>query len=61
LYSGYAEVKQPFGLSLMTDQQLGGLLLWVPGDMMSVMVAGVVMAMWYQRENEGAEVGAVPH
>lgn len=60
LYSGYAEVTQPFGLSLMTDQQLGGLLLWVPGDMMSIIVAGVVMVMWYQRENEGAEVAAAP-
>jgi cytochrome c oxidase assembly factor CtaG len=45
----------------MTDQQLGGLLLWVPGDMMSIMVAGVVMVMWYQRENEGAEVTTAPH
>ena len=61
LYSGYAERMQPFGLSLMTDQQLGGLLLWVPGDMMSIIVAGVVMVMWYQRENEGAEVATAPH
>ena len=50
LYSGYAEVEQPFNISLMTDQQLGGLLLWVPGDMMSILAAGVVMVMWYERE-----------
>ena len=36
IYSAYAEVTQPYGLSLMTDQQLGGLMLWVPGDMMSI-------------------------
>jgi cytochrome c oxidase assembly factor CtaG len=36
----------------MTDQQLGGAILWVPGDMMSVLVAGIVMIMWYQKEAE---------
>ena len=50
IYSAYAEVRQPYDISLMTDQQLGGLMLWVPGDMMSVMAAGVVMVMWFQRE-----------
>ena len=53
LYSAYTEVVQPYGLSLETDQQLGGLMLWVPGDMMSIVAAGIVMVMWYQRE-EGA-------
>ena len=50
IYTAYAEVRQPYDISLMTDQQLGGLMLWVPGDMMSVLAAGVVMIMWYQRE-----------
>ena len=50
LYSAYTEVVQPYGLSLDTDQQLGGLMLWVPGDMMSIVAAGIVMVMWYQRE-----------
>ena len=25
-------------------------MLWVPGDMMSIVAAGIVMIMWYQRE-----------
>ena len=50
VYTGYADVYRPFDMSLMTDQQIGGLLLWVPGDMMSVLAAGIVMIMWYQRE-----------
>ena len=50
LYSAYADVVQPYGLSLETDQQLGGLILWVPGDMMSIVASGIVMVMWYQRE-----------
>ncbi|HAA95451.1 MAG TPA: hypothetical protein DHW65_04730 [Dehalococcoidia bacterium] len=50
VYSEYEKVRQPFDVSLLTDQQLGGLLLWVPGDMMSILVAGIVMVMWYERE-----------
>ncbi|MEE8465957.1 MAG: cytochrome c oxidase assembly protein [Dehalococcoidia bacterium] len=50
IYTGYEDVYQPFGLSLLTDQQFGGLLLWVPGDMMSILVAGIVMIMWYEKE-----------
>ena len=50
VYTAYADVVQPYGLDLMTDQQLGGLMLWVPGDMMSIVAAGIVMIMWYQRE-----------
>ena len=62
IYSGYADVEQPFNISLLTDQQLGGMLLWVPGDMMSILVAGVVMVMWYEKEEgEGSKgPGAVP-
>lgn len=52
IYQAYADVEQPLRISLMTDQQLGGAILWVPGDMMSVLVAGIVMIMWYQREAE---------
>jgi putative membrane protein len=50
LYEAYAEVEQPFNLSLITDQQFGGLILWLPGDMMSIIAAGIVMVMWYQYE-----------
>jgi cytochrome c oxidase assembly factor CtaG len=50
LYEAYAEVEQPFNLSLMTDQQFGGLILWLPGDMMSIIAAGIVMVLWWQHE-----------
>ena len=59
LYNVYAEVEQPFSISLMTDQQVGGAILWVLGDMMSVIVAGIVMVMWYQQE-EGDSPSAAP-
>ena len=52
LYQSYGEVEQPFILSGLIDQQLGGLFLWVVGDMMSIIAAGIVMIMWYQQEQE---------
>ena len=52
VYSGYEGVYQPFEMSIMTDQQIGGLLLWVPGDMMSILVAGIVMIKWYEKEEK---------
>ena len=52
LYSAYVEAGQLFGVSIMNDQVMGGLMLWVPGDMMSILAAGVVMILWYQKEEE---------
>ena len=52
VYTAYSEVERVFEMSLLTDQQLGGLMLWVPGDMMSIIAAGIVMSMWYQKEQE---------
>ncbi len=60
IYQAYTEVEQPYSISLLTDQQIGGTILWVPGDMMSVIVAGVVMIMWYQREEAQDRAGATP-
>ena len=61
LYSAYADVEQPYNVSLLMDQQIGGTVLWVPGDMMSVIVAGVVMIMWYQREEAQGRADATSH
>ena len=60
LYQAYAEVEKPLNLSLMTDQQIGGAILWVLGDMMSVIVAGIVMIMWYQHEEGEARGMPLP-
>ena len=63
LYPAYTELVQPFALSHLIDQQLGGLILWVAGDMMSILAAGIVMMLWYQRELEqerAQQMKAVP-
>ena len=50
LYESYYEFPQPFGLAPMLDQQIGGLTLWVVGDMMCILVAGITMIFWYNHE-----------
>ena len=52
MYQSYTDFPQPVALDYIVDQQLGGLLLWVVGDMMSIIAAGIVMIMWYQKEQE---------
>ena len=59
LYQSYYDFPQPLSMAPLTDQQVGGLLLWVIGDMMSILAAGVVMIMWYQREQEQEETWGV--
>jgi putative membrane protein len=61
LYRSYYDFPQPLSMSPLTDQQIGGLLLWVVGDMMSILAAGVVMIMWYRQEQAREETwGSAP-
>jgi putative membrane protein len=61
VYDSYYDFEQPLGLDPLVDQQLGGLILWVLGDMMSIIAAGVVMVMWYQREQKEEPMDAASH
>jgi len=45
---GYA-IDTPFGLSALEDQQLGGLVMWVPGALAYVVIAMWVVATWLAR------------
>ena len=51
-YPTYAEAANPWHLSAIEDQQLGGLIMWVPGGMIFVIVGVALMALWLK------EVGA---
>ncbi len=46
LYPRYAEAPRTWGLSPQDDQLLGGLLLWVPGNLYVVLAVGVVFFRW---------------
>jgi putative membrane protein len=45
-YPSYAHVENPWGLSAVDDQQLGGLIMWVPGGMVFIIAALVLAAQW---------------
>jgi len=51
LYPWYSVAPRTWGLSPLDDQQLGGLLMWVPGNLYMFLVIGVLFLMW-SRENQ---------
>ena len=55
-YPPYAATTGPWGLSPLADQQLAGLIMWIPGGAVYLVVALAVMARWL-----GAPRGSSPH
>jgi putative membrane protein len=51
LYPWYAEAARTWGLSPLDDQQLGGLLMWVPANLYMFLVIGLLFLLW-ARENK---------
>jgi putative membrane protein len=45
-YSGYAETTAPWGLDPLTDQQLAGAIMWIPGGGIYLMVALALLVAW---------------
>jgi cytochrome c oxidase assembly factor CtaG len=50
-YPTYARVDRPWVLTAIEDQQLGGLIMWVPGGMV-FLVAGLALAALWLKESE---------
>lgn len=63
-YSGYFSSAPELGWDPLADQQLGGLIMWVPGSLVYIAVALALGARWLQtdqgvfgtREDYGAEL-----
>jgi cytochrome c oxidase assembly factor CtaG/cytochrome c2 len=55
LYPGHAQGVAHWGLTLMQDQQLAGLIMWIPAGGAYVAVAGIVFLQWL-RESESRAV-----
>ena len=45
-YPSYANAINPWGLSALADQQLGGLIMWVPAGAIFIGVGVLVLARW---------------
>ena len=46
LYDVYVTARPIFDISPLADQELGGLIMWVPGQMVHLLVIGVLFGVW---------------
>lgn len=50
IYTYYEAMPRLLGLSVLDDQRIGGVIMWVPGSMMYMVAALVLVSRWLQRE-----------
>ena len=59
-YAVYAAMRlQPMGLSPEQDQQLAGLIMWIPGGILHAVVAVFMMLRWIGSGTPSAAIA--PH
>jgi putative membrane protein len=57
-YAGYAETTAPWGLDPLTDQQLAGVIMWIPAGAVYLAAALTLLVAWV-RATEHEEPHAV--
>jgi putative membrane protein len=57
-YSGYATTTTPWGLDPLTDQQLAGVIMWIPAGAVYLVTALTLLVTWI-RATEPDDHGAV--
>jgi putative membrane protein len=55
LYSLYVQAPHIFGLGVMDDQRLGGLLMWLPTHMVLLLIASITFQQWFTEEERQAK------
>jgi len=50
LYAPYQQAPRVWGLSPTTDQQLGGLIMWVPGNIVYIIIVSILFIHWMQHQ-----------
>ena len=51
-YAPYAGTTAAYGLDPVTDQRLGGAIMWVPGDLIFLAAASFAFFLWLQSEEQ---------
>jgi putative membrane protein len=51
-YSYYTAVPRLWGIDVVTDQRIGGLIMWVPGSMMFIVAALIMVFRLFGKEKE---------
>lgn len=52
IYTYYESVPRIYGISTLSDQQLAGFIMWVPGSMMYIIAALVLLATLLGKEDD---------
>jgi putative membrane protein len=52
LYGAYARTPERFGLDPVTDQRIGGAVMWVTGDLVFLAAASISFFLWLAEEEE---------
>lgn len=52
LYAPYINAPRLWGLSAATDQQLGGLLMWIPTNLLYICIMSGLFIRWLQKQEE---------
>ena len=55
LYEWYAVAPRIWGLSAHTDQQIGGIIMWIPGGLVYLLTLVVVFLIWSGQEGSPEE------
>ena len=50
-YPHYLSIQRSWGPSPLVDQNVGGMLMWVGGDVVFLLAMGLVVAAWVQQED----------
>ncbi len=52
IYAHYEAMPRLWNFSVMADQRLAGVIMWVPGSMMYIVYALILVARWLKQEEE---------
>jgi putative membrane protein len=52
LYAHYAQIERTWGPDALTDQQIGGLLMWGAGDLLLLAAVPAVIAAWMRADTQ---------
>jgi len=58
LYAEYADTTRAWGLAALEDQQLGGVIMWVPGHLIFLIATILVFYRWLAHASDDAPSGA---
>ena len=52
LYTPYIYAPRIWGISAATDQQLGGLLMWIPVSLLTIVIMSIFFIRWMQQQDQ---------